>query len=401
MMHLPFQTLKFFTEKRVDFMKRVLAVLMCAVLLTGCFQLEKKETTKKQVGVWLTYSEVNSMLDGDFKAEFQKLIKNCKTLEVKNLYIHIRAFGDSLYKSKYFPLNEKAQKYDFDILKYVITLCHKNGISVHAWINPYRISTATQNVDEINNKSPAYLWQRDAIPENDKNVCFSDGIYLNPAESEVRRLILNGVREVVKNYDIDGIHYDDYFYPTQSEEFDKASYDTYIKTTNNPLSLADWRRANVDALISGTYNAIKFEKSGVIFSVSPAASVDNNFENLYADVSSWVKNGYVDVIMPQLYFGFEYPDEDFKFSNLLNAWKELSNQNENVKLIIGLAFYKAKPTLSADITEWQENDDIIARQVDLIEKDSKADGWVYFSYSSLFSEAEEFKNQRENLKERQ
>lgn len=401
MMHLPFQTLRFFTEKRVDFMKRVLAVLMCAVLLAGCFQFEKKETTKKHIGVWLSYSEVNSMLDGDFKTEFQKLIKNCKTLEVKNLYIHIRAFGDSLYKSKYFPLNEKAQKYDFDILKYVITLCHKNGILVHAWINPYRISTATQNVDEINDKSPAYLWLKDEIVENDKNVCFESGIYLNPAESEVRRLILNGVREVVKNYDIDGIHYDDYFYPTQSEAFDKASYDTYIKTTNNPLSLADWRRANVDALISGTYNAIKFEKSGVIFSVSPAASVDNNFENLYADVSSWVKNGYVDVIMPQLYFGFEYPDEDFKFSNLLNAWKELSNQNENVKLIIGLAFYKAKPTLLADITEWQENDDIIARQVDLIEKDSKADGWVYFSYSSLFSEAEEFKNQRKNLKERQ
>ena len=183
-------------------MKRVLAVLMCAVLLTGCIQFEKKETTKKQVGVWLTYSEVNSMLDGDFKTEFQKLIKNCKALEINNLYIHIRAFGDSLYKSKYFPLNEKAEKYDFDILKYVITLCHKNGILVHAWINPYRISTVTQNVEEINNKSPAYLWLKDEIVENDKNVCFESGIYLNPAESEVRRLILNGVKIVIIMYSV-------------------------------------------------------------------------------------------------------------------------------------------------------------------------------------------------------
>ena len=114
-MHLLFQTLKFFTEKRVDFMKRVLAVLICITLLVGCTQLERKPTDDKHIGVWLSYSEVNSMLDGDFKAEFQTLIKNCKTLEINNLYIHIRAFGDSLYKSNYFPLNKKAEKYDFDI----------------------------------------------------------------------------------------------------------------------------------------------------------------------------------------------------------------------------------------------------------------------------------------------
>ncbi len=393
--------MKFFTEKRVDNMKRVLAVLICLMLLTGCFNPEKQQTFKKHIGVWLTYSEVNAMLEGDFKLEFQELIKNCKTLEINNLYIHIRAFGDSLYKSEFFPLNEKAKKYDFDILKYVVDACHKNGILVHAWINPYRISTTTQNVDEISSQSPAYLWLKDETANNDKNVCFSDGIYLNPAESEVRCLILNGVREVVKNYDIDGIHYDDYFYPTQSEAFDKMSYDVYIKAATNPLSLADWRRANVDMLISSTYNAIKFEKTDVVFSLSPAASVKNNFENLYADVAGWVKNGYIDVIMPQLYFGFEYPGEDFKFPKLLNGWKQISLQNENVKLVVGLAFYKAKPTLSADKPEWQQNNDIIARQVDLIENDAQANGYVYFSYSSLFSEEEEFKKQRENLKVRQ
>ncbi len=381
-------------------MKKILAVLIALAVLSGCQKTEVKTVSQKHIGVWLTYSEVNSMLDGDFKTEFQSLIKNCQSLKIKNLYIHVRAFGDSLYESKLFPINPKLESYDFDVLKYVIDACHKNDISVHAWINPYRISTSTQNIDEIDINSPAYLWLKDEKGENDINVCFSDGIYLNPAESEVRQLILNGVREIVENYDVDGIHYDDYFYPTQSEEFDKASYDLYFERSQNPLSLDDWRRANVDSLISGTYNAVKFKNKNVIFSVSPAADLSKNFGNLYADVTSWVKNGYVDVIIPQLYFGFEYPDDDYKFENLLIKWKEISALNKNVGLVIGLGFYKAIPTLSADIPEWQANDDIIARQVEIIESDDNVKGFVYFSYSPLFGEETEFKNQREHLKKR-
>ncbi len=400
MTHLRLAILKFFTEKRVDLMKKALAVLLCFIILAGCSPKEALPE-RKQTGVWLTYSELNSMLDGEFKQEFNLLIKNCQSLKINNLYIHIRAFGDSIYESKYFPLNEKAKKYDFDILKYVIDVCHQNDISVHAWINPYRIGRATQSIDEISTESPAYLWLKDETTENDKNVCFADGIYLNPAESETRQLILNGVRETVENYDIDGIHYDDYFYPTQSEEFDKSSYSAYLEGNSNPLPLADWRRVNVDLLISGTYNAVKHLNKRVVFSVSPAADITKNFESLYADAHTWVKNGYVDVIIPQLYFGFQYPDESFKFENLIKRWKELSSINENVGLFIGLGFYKAKPTLSADMPEWQENDDIIARQIDIINQDEAVSGYVYFSYSSLFSEQEEFKKQRENIIKRQ
>ena len=152
---------------------------------------------------------------------------NPSDLKITDLYIHVRAFGDALYKSKLFPQNEKSLKYNFAVLRWVLDISHQNGIKVHAWINPYRISTATENIDEINPNSPAYLWLKDENPQNDKNVCISGGIYLNPAESQVQQLIIDGVREVVKGYNVDGIHCDDYFYPTQSEEFDKASYDLY------------------------------------------------------------------------------------------------------------------------------------------------------------------------------
>ncbi|MBE6780834.1 MAG: hypothetical protein E7545_07640 [Ruminococcaceae bacterium] len=379
-------------------MKKALAVLIMLLLLVGCNK-KAEEKKQKHSGVWLSYSEVNTMLDGDFKAQLQSLIKNCQDLEINNLYIHVRAFGDSLYKSSVFPQNEQAVKYDFDVLEYVITACHQNNIAVHAWINPYRISTATQNIEEINPDSPAYLWLHDQDTENDKNVCFSNGIYLNPAESEVQQLIISGVREIVANYDVDGIHFDDYFYPTQSETFDKASYEAYLNENPSPLDLASWRRLNVDLLLSGTYNAIKYLKRDVVFSISPAASVENNFQSLYADVRLWVDNGFVDVIIPQLYFGFDYPDDSFKFEKLLKTWQDISDVNPDVKLYIGLAFYKSKPTLSADIPEWQQNGDIIKRQVELLDGSDKVSGYVYFSYSSLTSSEAEFKSQRDSLTE--
>ena len=389
--------MKFFTEKRVDFMKKVLAVLAVAVILAGCSKPITQKSVNKHSGVWLSYSEVNAMLDGDFKAEFNTFIKNCQDLKITDLYIHVRAFGDALYKSKLFPQNEKSLKYDFDVLEWVLDISHQNGIKVHAWINPYRISTTATNIDEINPNSPAYLWLKDDNPQNDKNVCINGGIYLNPAESQVQQLIIDGVREVVKGYDVDGIHFDDYFYPTQSEEFDKASYDLYKAQNLAPLPLADFRRLNVDLLLSGTYNAIKHIKTGVTFSVSPAASVDNNYQKLYADVRSWVDNGFVDAIIPQLYFGFEYPDDNFKFNNLLKAWCDIADLNPDVKLFIGLGVYKARPELEADKAEWQNNNDIIKRQIEAVYNNERVDGFVYFSYSSLVSNDIEFKAQRENL----
>ena len=378
-------------------MKKVLAVLAVAVILAGCSKPITQKSVNKHSGVWLSYSEVNAMLDGDFKAEFNTFIKNCQDLKITDLYIHVRAFGDALYKSKLFPQNEKSLKYDFDVLKWVLDISHQNGIKVHAWINPYRISTTATNIDEINPNSPAYLWLKDENPQNDKNVCINGGIYLNPAESQVQQLIIDGVREIVKGYDVDGIHFDDYFYPTQSEEFDKASYDLYKTQNLAPLPLADFRRLNVDLLLSGTYNAIKHIKTGVTFSVSPAASVDNNYQKLYADVRSWVDNGFVDAIIPQLYFGFEYPDDNFKFNNLLKAWCDIADLNPDVKLFIGLGVYKARPELEADKAEWQNNNDIIKRQVEAVYNNDRVNGFVYFSYSSLMSNDTEFKAQRENL----
>jgi len=368
-------------------------VSLCLLFVTGC-----NKTHSNQNGVWISYYELEKMFQSDLKKEFQTVIENCKQLQIENLYIHTRAFGSTIYKSDYFPLLKSVKKYDFDVLEYFINQCKKHGLKVQAWVNPYRILSGSEDITKLDAESPAYRWLNDDIKQNDSNVAFSDGIYLNPASSEVRCLIIDSLRELIVRYDIDGIHFDDYFYPTTKTDFDETSYSQYKSNTLKAKNLFDWRRSNVNELIEQCYKAIKYSNHDIVFSISPAASIEQNYNNLYADVGKWVDEGFVDEIIPQLYFGFEYPDDDFKFLNLLQKWKDLANRNKKVKLKIGLGVYKAKPKLEPDIKEWSQNSDIISRQTEICQKDKNVSGFVLFSYSTLFSNDKEFKQERENLK---
>lgn len=389
-------------------MKKIGIVLICIVLLlSGCVGRTEdgnggaraSSAGAASAGIWLSHSEINAMLKSEkgIKEEFAAAIQNCKDAGIKDIYIHVRAFCDSLFKSDYFPLNSAAAVYDFDIFGYMTELCHNNGMRVHAWINPYRVSTSTNDINSLNPESPAYKWRNDDDAENDTNVCTTEkGIYLNPASAEVRGLIIDGIREILSKYPVDGIHFDDYFYPVTDAGFDSASYDGYLEKSESPISQDDWRRANVNALISGCYTAVKFINKDIIFSISPAASIEKNYNEYYADVSAWIENGCVDAIIPQLYFGFEYPDENFRFENLLAEWKGAADKNADVSLIIGLAPYKIGTESEKDSAEWCGSDDIIARQAEICISDERVDGFVLFSYSSFFSPAELNAHQREN-----
>ena len=380
-------------------MKKILIVLSVALILCSCV---RKPTEDKPLvagsGIWISYYELEEMLKSEkgIEFEFQKVIKNCKAFGIENLYLHTRAFGETLYPTRYFPILESAKDYRFDVFDYIVKESKKNGLKIHAWINPYRISTST-DIEKLNKQSIVYKWINDS--EKALNIGFANGIYLNPASTQVRSLVLKEIRELIAKYNIDGIHFDDYFYPTQKLDFDKESFEKYKTECENPLSLADYRRENVNTLISSCNALIKYQNKNTVFSISPTASMQNNYDNLYADVETWIKQGLVDEIIPQLYFGFEYPDESFRFENLLGDWKNSVKANPNVKLKIGLGVYKAKPTLEADKSEWEKRSDIIARQVQICENDSVISGYVYFSYSSLFGEDTQYKAQREKIKE--
>ncbi len=392
-------------------MKRILCVFMVALLLlSGCNVVSTESDDMKNAdfenmsgkassGIWISYSELTGMLSSEngFEQELSEAVNNCRKLGVENIYLHVRSHCDSIYKSEYFPLTETATGYSYDIFEYMINAFHSAGIKVHAWINPYRVSTATADVNAVREDSPIHKWLKDDDTKNDRNVCIYNGVYLNPAESEVRRLVIDGTKEIITKYSVDGIHFDDYFYPTTDPLFDEASYNEYITATEKPLELDDWRRANVNALVSGVKTAVKYINEEIVFSISPAASIENNYESLYADVKFWVKNGLVDCVIPQLYFGYEYKDSKFRFDKLLSDWKRLMMENSDCDLIIGLAPYKIGTETVADGTEWQDNSDLIARQVKACLDDERVSGYVLFSYSAMVSGNEENVKQRENL----
>ena len=382
-------------------MKRAIcAIVLIVSLLCGCTSPIPNDsaTTKKEYikGVWFSYLELDTMLSGDFKAEFNKALTNCKSLFITDIFVHVRPFCDALYESQYFPLRETAADKDFDILQFMIDAAHQKGIRFHAWINPYRVSR-NSDVGALPESSPAYKWLHSETEEEKSNLLSCDGIYLNPSSSAARRLVIDGIRELLGKYKVDGIHFDDYFYPSAEDSIDEGSYAAYCAESMAPLDRSDWRRANVNTLISGVYTAIKFYNKDIVFSISPAASVENNYNKLFADVGAWVESGCVDMLIPQLYFGLEYPVEEYRFENLLKVWKAVASRG-NTTLVIGLAPYKIGTDAEPDREEWNNNPTLLKKQTDICYKDEIVDGHIFYSYSSLFSDSAQNAGARAALK---
>ena len=352
-------------------MKRCLCIVLIILALSGCGRVSYKNSPDRETdtpfikGVWISYSEINSMLkSGNFKGEFLKATENLSTLNITDLFVHVRAFGDSLFNSEYFSLNPLAEEYDFDILECMINTCHNKKMRFHAWINPYRTK---------------------------------DGTFLDPSDTNVQSNIIKGIKEILSGYSVDGIHFDDYFYPANSNDIDRESYAGYCESTPFPLTLEDFRTANITSLISSVYNAVKLYNSEIVFSISPSASIEKNKTEFFADVEDWCKNGYADLIIPQIYFGFDYPDEKYRFENLLEVWKSVKRA-ENVKLIIGLSAYKLGTAQEPDCKEWADGSDILKKQTELCIADRDIDGVSYFSFSHLFNEDELHKKSLVGLK---
>ncbi len=374
-------------------MKKIIALLLCAFLLCSCSAKEPspKEKEKEFAGMFLSYIELMELsLSGDFKSSFNEAADNCKELGITDMFVHVRAMCDSIYPSAYYPLTDWARDLEFDAMGFMIEACHKRDIRFHAWINPYRISSSLSDLEKITAESPAHSLSH-CIGDTEK------GLYFDPSREEVRRLIIDSIREILNRYNVDGIHFDDYFYPTTSPYFDLTSYNAYCSQTVKPLSLDNFRRANINALISGVRCAVYSIDRPILFSISPAADIENNENCLYADVDYWCKSGFIDAVIPQLYFGFDYPKKDFQFENLLNSWIEYLSGSD-VLLYVALAPYKLDTDQNPDSIEWSDGTDIVAKQIKLVKANPFAHGFALYSYSFLFGEGENYEKQKENIK---
>lgn len=365
-------------------MKKILVIIVLSIVLISNIKLDRTSIKKEEEtrAIFVSYIELNKYIKGNdyeiSKRNIRKIIKNIKRLKCNTIILQVRSASDAIYKSNIYPmsLNIVNTEYDdyFDVLDYFIKESHKSNVKVIAWINPYRIRT-TCDKTTITEKNPAYKYLDTDI------VYINNGIYYNPSKQETEDLIIKGVEEVL-NYDVDGILFDDYFYPDNN--VDKKDYEEYIKN-NEFIEEKDYRLNIVNKMIKRVYKTCK--NKNIKFGISPDGNIDNNYNKNYADVKSWLKsNEYIDFIMPQIYYGFYNSTRDY--IKVTKEWENLI-ENKDIELYIALAFYKVgmeDKYAKSGFNEWIDNDNIIMREILLSRNLKNYKGFSLFRYENIFNE---------------
>ena len=328
----------------------------------GPVTLSPQEEDEPLVGVWVPYFSLAAPegTQEAFEANYKEIADTAKEKGVNAMFVHVRPFSDSLYQSQYYPWSHiltgtQGQDPGFDALQFMIDYTHSLGMEFHAWLNPLRVKT--KDTPGTLAESNPYVQLGQEYPEYFME--YDGGVYLNPAYPYIRTLIADGAAEIAAGYDVDGIHFDDYFYPSEDSALDSTAYESYVQTVEQPLSLLEWRTANINAMVAQVYEAIKGVKPEVVFGISPQGNIRND-EAMGADVKTWAAvPGYVDYLAPQLYFSFE--NEALGYTEALEEWAALP-RHQGLKLYAGLALYKAGT--DADNGTWLGRDDIIALQAE-------------------------------------
>lgn len=341
------------------------------------------ESDEEMRGVWVSYMELSmenesSKTQKAFEDKFTEIAQKCRESGFNTLIVQVRPFCDALYKSSYFPWSHiltgmQGENPQYDALQIMCDICKENNLKIHAWINPYRVSS---------NETPKKLSDNNPYIKNSEiGIKTDNGIFLDPSNETAQQLISDGVKEIAENYDVDGIQFDDYFYPTEDESFDKKQYEAYVEKygKENSMSLDNWRMQNVNTLICKVYRTIKSVDSSVEFGISPQGNIGNN-DGLYADVKSWCTcKGFADYICPQIYFSLENPA--LTFEDCLDSWTSL-DFDENVKLYVGLGGYKAGNG-EYDEETWLLSESILADEYDILRNNKSVRGFMLYSYNSL------------------
>jgi len=328
------------------------------------------------------------------KNEFLRIVSDFQKNSINAVIGQVRASSDAFYKSKLSPWSEwltgqqgQAPDSNFDPLKFMVKECHKRNMEFHAWFNPFRaishvkFSSIAEN--HITKKKPEWFFK------------YGNSVYYNPGIPEVRTYICNIVKEVVKNYDIDGVHFDDYFYPyTIKGEIipDEKEFKIYSRGCT---SIHDWRRDNINLLIQEVAQVIKTEKKHVKFGVSPLAiwrnhkqdpkgsftnSGQSSYDNLYCDTKLWIEESWVDYMAPQLYWSTS--NKFANYNHLINWWTKNEYKSH---LYVGHAIYKLD-TKNRHSFGTEE----LVKQVNISRQNGKVNGNIYFRAKAFVSNHQNF-----------
>lgn len=378
------------------FSLRVLLLLLCAAVSVSAFYVPtgvRAEDTELR-GVWVStvsnidYPSAPTKDATILKNELIKILDNCKDMGFNAVFFQVRPASDAFYKSEIFPWSKYltgeqsvAPDNGFDPLEFATDEAHKRGLELHAWLNPYRI-TANKN-DTLSENNPA-------VQNPELVLTDSDGkMYYNPGDSASIDLIVRGAEEIVKNYDVDGIHLDDYFYPEGGYN-DDTTYSFYKEQYPDK---DNWRRANVDKLVKTLDERLHAIDKNIQFGISPrgiwanksemAEGSDTNgsgsYSKIYADSRGWVKNGWVDYIMPQIYWNIGYELADY--TTLCNWWSDVVSGTD-VKLYIGEGAYR---TTSSSLPAWTGENGTNELKTHIADGRSnpEIDGYCCFTYNDF------------------
>ena len=349
--------------------------------------------------MWLSQFDLNSVYgssggqanEATFRNNITRVLDNCKSIGINNVIVQVRPNADSMYPSEYYApsayvVGEYGKDFTYDPFAIIVKEAHDRGLLVHAWINPMRAMKTTEIV-KLDQKYTVRKWWDDESLREKYLPTVNSQVYLNVGYPEVRQLILDGAAEILAKYSVDGLHMDDYFYPTKETSFDAAAYKEY----GSGKSLADWRRANINTLVEGLYSISKADGKNVVFGISPAGNIDNVYNSQYADIYTWCANkGYIDYICPQIYFGFEH--KTCAFDKTADKWSGII-KTDGVCLIIGMTLGKAvngaqnKPdTYAGDgANEWINNKDVLLRCLVRSTETDKCTGVAYFCYQYFWN----------------
>ncbi|MCM1244174.1 MAG: family 10 glycosylhydrolase [Roseburia sp.] len=317
-------------------------------VLLYCFGNAGTAHAKEVRAVWVSFYEyegagLKNQPEAAFRANADKMFRNIRDNGCNTVFFHVRAFDDAIWPSENFDFSSYmgSEEPDYDPLAILVEAAHKYDLSFHAWMNPYRIT-----------KQKVY----------------------DPAEKSTNSRILLAVHEVIDKYPVDGIHFDDYFYPSKGHK----QYSKYSSVSKKK------KMEYTNAMVQSVYNAVKQKSDSLQFGISPAGNVEY-CETIGADVKTWMSTqGYIDYIVPQIYWSNSYllgGRMTKLFDQRLSQWKSLNTAG--VTMYIGLGLYRGGMSDRLD-TGWKKSSKVVASEISKTRRSSKVSGYALFSYESLY-----------------
>ena len=374
-------------------------IFTCLIVLISILSAQAQNPKREFRGAWIAtvgnidYPSAKTLTTAQQQAEFIKILDQHQQAGINAVMVQIRTNGDAFYPSELAPWSEfltgrqgKAPDPLYDPITFTISECRKRGIEFHAWFNPYRavsnVNTSILDAKHVAIQHPEWL-----LPFGNLRV-------LDPGLAEVRKHVTQVVLEVANRYDVDGIHFDDYFYPYPTTGLTLNDSVTYAKNSRGILKKDDWRRDNVNLLVKNISDSLRAVKPWVKFGISPFGIWQNkstskplgsatggleSYSEIYCDSRFWLEKGWIDYVTPQLYWNIGKASADHAI--LVPWW---ANNVFDRHLYIGHAAYKINSTdaIASDAAAWQSPSQMPS-QIRLARNTPKVQGSMFYNTNTL------------------